>query len=82
MHFQGKSGQGVLPAAIVRIPADSQIHPFPTQPASAIDPCVGDGVAFEVITNGAEVLRYGIELDGFRAEQARQRIPTSPREYA
>jgi hypothetical protein len=32
-------------------------------------------VAFEVITNGAEVIRYGIELDAYRAEQARQRIP-------
>ena len=47
---------------------------FPDQPSSALDPCVGDGVAFEVITNGAEVLRYGIELDAYRAEQARQRI--------
>ena len=48
---------------------------FQINPSSAIDPCVGDGVAFEVITNGAEVLRYGIELDAYRAEQARQRIP-------
>jgi hypothetical protein len=32
-------------------------------------------VAFEVITNGAEVFRYGIELDAYRAEQARQQIP-------
>jgi hypothetical protein len=32
-------------------------------------------VAFEAITGGAEVLRYGIELDAYRAEQARQRIP-------
>jgi hypothetical protein len=31
-------------------------------------------VAFEVITNNAEGLRYGIELDAYRAEQARQRI--------
>jgi hypothetical protein len=43
--------------------------------SSAIDPCVGDGVAFEEITSGAEVLRYGIELDAYRAEQAKQRIP-------
>jgi hypothetical protein len=48
---------------------------FPDQPSSALDPCVGEGVAFENITNVAEVLRYGIELDAYRAEQARQRIP-------
>jgi len=41
-----------------------------------LDPCVGDGAAFEIITSGAEVIRYGIELDAYRAEQARQRIPT------
>jgi hypothetical protein len=44
---------------------------FSDAPSSAIDPCVGDGMAFEVITSGAEVLRYGIELDAYRAEQAR-----------
>jgi hypothetical protein len=48
---------------------------FP-ESSSAIDPCVGDGVAFEAITSGAEVLRYGIELDAYRAEQAKQRIPS------
>ena len=32
-------------------------------------------MAFEVITSGADVLRYGIELDTYRAEQATQRIP-------
>jgi hypothetical protein len=42
--------------------------------SAAVDPCVGDGVAFEAITEGAEVLRYGIELDSYRAERARERI--------
>jgi 16S rRNA G966 N2-methylase RsmD len=48
---------------------------FPQISCAAIDPCVGDGVAFEAITSGADVLRYGIELDAYRAEQARERIP-------
>jgi hypothetical protein len=30
---------------------------------------------FAAITSGAEVLRYSIEFDAYRAEQARQRIP-------
>jgi hypothetical protein len=50
---------------------------FPNQPSSAIDPCVGDGVAFEAITSGVEVLRYGIELDAYRADQARKRVPNT-----
>jgi 16S rRNA G966 N2-methylase RsmD len=47
---------------------------FP-ESSSALDPCIGDGVAFEAITSGAQVLRYGIELDAYRAEQARERVP-------
>lgn len=36
---------------------------FPNLSVSALDPCVGDGLAFEAITSSAEVLRYGVELD-------------------
>src|ERR1700722_8226244 len=39
--------------------------------SSAIDPCVGDGVAFTYLLHGATAHRYGIEIDAYRAEQAR-----------
>lgn len=39
--------------------------------ATALDPCAGTGRALNVITEGAKVLRYGIELDSFRAEEAK-----------
>jgi hypothetical protein len=39
--------------------------------ATAIDPCAGTGKALVAITEGANVLRYGIELDSFRAEEAK-----------
>jgi len=42
---------------------------FP-QPASAIDPCVGQGTALHLVTRGAEVRRYGVELDAERARIA------------
>jgi len=38
---------------------------------SAIDPCVGDGIAFTRLLEGAPAHRYGIEIDANRAEQAR-----------
>ncbi len=75
MRFQGKSRLGFYPLPLSEAQRIRRFIWFPDAPSSAIDPCVGDGVAFEVITNGAEVLRYGIELDAYRAEQARQRIP-------
>jgi Uncharacterised methyltransferase family (DUF6094) len=37
---------------------------------SALDPCVGDGVAFLHLLHGATAHRYGIEIDANRAEQA------------
>jgi hypothetical protein len=38
---------------------------------SALDPCVGDGVAFTHLLHGIAAHRYGIEIDANRAEQAR-----------
>ena len=38
-----------------------------TGPASVVDPCVGQGVALDLITQGEDVRRYGVELDAERA---------------
>ena len=75
MRFQGKSRLGFYPLPLSEAQRIRRFLQFPGTPVSAIDPCVGDGVAFEVISSGAEVLRYGIELDAYRAEQAKERIP-------
>src|SRR5664279_1760816 len=38
-----------------------------TGPASVVDPCVGQGVALNLLTQGADVRRYGVELYADRA---------------
>ena len=38
---------------------------------SALDPCAGDGVAFVRLVEGMQARRYGVEIDAYRAEQAR-----------
>ena len=38
-----------------------------TGPASVVDPCAGQGVALNLITQGVDVRRYGVELDAERA---------------
>lgn len=43
---------------------------FPNQPFSALDPCAGEGRAMAVITDSSRAVRYGIELDAYRAEAA------------
>ena len=45
---------------------------FPDVVSAVVDPCVGDGMAFAVIADGAKVLRYGIELDAFARALLRQ----------
>jgi hypothetical protein len=42
------------------------------QQFSAIDPCVGDGVAFSRLLGSSQPFRYGIEIDADRAAQAAQ----------
>ena len=75
MRWSGRIRMGYFPLPLSEAQRIRRFLLFPDSSSSAIDPCVGDGVAFEAITSGAEVLRYGIELDAYRAEQARQRIP-------
>lgn len=41
-----------------------------SEPASVIDPCVGQGAALHLITKDAPVKRYGVELDAERARIA------------
>ncbi len=43
---------------------------IPAQPCSALDPCAGEGRAMAVITEPSQAVRYGIELDSYRAEAA------------
>jgi hypothetical protein len=47
---------------------------FPASDFSALDPCAGEGKALAVITDRARCQRCGIELDAYRAEEARQRL--------
>src|ERR1700758_4790583 len=38
---------------------------------SPLHPCLGDGIAFAHLLGGAPSRRYGIEIDAYRADQAR-----------
>jgi len=42
--------------------------------ARIFDPCAGEGIAIEKIAHHLQVLSYGIELDGERAEAAKGRL--------
>jgi len=75
MRSAGRLRLGFYPLPLSEAQRIRRFLSFPDVGAATLDPCVGDGVAFAAITEGAEVFRYGIELDSYRADQARERIP-------
>ena len=71
MRPLGKTKLGFFPLPIPEAKRLRKCLTFPPE-FSALDPCVGDGVAFVHLLEGTEARRYGIEIDAYRAEQARQ----------
>src|ERR1051326_5071837 len=47
---------------------------FPDQQFSALDPCAGEGRAMAAITTASKAVRFGIELDAYRAEVAAKEL--------
>jgi len=71
MRLTGRQRLGFYPLQVRDAEKIGRFLAFPEKQCSALDPCVGDGVAFAEIVRGGRVLNYGIELDAGRAEQAR-----------
>jgi len=67
---QGQTKLGFFPLPIAEATRLKNLLSFPER-FSALDPCVGDGVAFTQLLHGVTAHRYGIEIDANRAEQAR-----------
>ena len=70
MRAHGQTKLGFYPLPIAEAQRLKNWLNFPDQ-FSAIDPCVGDGVAFARLLHDAPARRYGVDIDTYRAEQAR-----------
>lgn len=71
MRPQGKTKLGFFPLPLAEVIRLRNCLTFSSE-FSAVDPCVGDGVAFSRLLEKAPARRYGIEIDANRAEQARE----------
>lgn len=71
MRPQGQTKLGFFPLPIAEAKKLKSWLSFPAR-FSALDPCVGDGVAFGTLLNDAPAQCYGIEIDSNRAQQARE----------
>jgi len=70
MRPYGKTKLGFFPLPVAEAARLKNCLVFASE-FSALDPCVGDGVAFTHLLHGVSARRYGIEIDANRAEQAR-----------
>jgi hypothetical protein len=70
MRPHGKTKLGFFPLPAPEATRLKNCLVFASEP-SALDPCVGDGLAFMRLLHGVTAHRYGIEIDANRAEQAR-----------
>ncbi|HWH58441.1 MAG TPA: DUF6094 domain-containing protein [Terriglobales bacterium] len=70
MRVHGKTKLGFFPLPIVEAKRLKNHLSFASE-CSAIDPCIGDGVAFSALLQGSLARRYGIEIDADRAAQAK-----------
>jgi len=66
----GKTKLGFFPLPLAEAERLRNCLTF-TYEFSALDPCVGDGVAFTRLLQGTCARCYGIEIDANRVEQAR-----------
>jgi len=71
MRLPGRERLGFYPLPLREAERIRRFLVFPDKPCCAVDPCVGDGAAFAEIASDKKVLRYGVELDAGRAQQAR-----------
>ena len=74
MRLAGKLRMAFFPLPVTEADRIRSFLRFPEGGCAAMDPCVGDGIAFATLTRDATVHRYGIELDSYRAVQARERV--------
>jgi uncharacterized methyltransferase DUF6094 len=70
MRAHGQTKLGFFPLPVAEVARLKNCLAFASE-FSALDPCVGDGVAFTHLLHGVSARRYGIEIDANRAEQAR-----------
>jgi SAM-dependent methyltransferase len=72
MRLAGKQKLGYFPLPLAEAERIRHFLQFPLSGYAALDPCIGDGGAFKVIAGNPPAIRYGIELDAYRVEQARE----------
>ena len=75
MRLIGQQKMGFYPTPPVVTDLIGSWLQFPDGPFPALDPCAGEGEALACCLQGPAGVGYGIEIDGGRVLEARQRLP-------
>ena len=75
MRLAGRARLGFYPLPAAEASRIRGFLQFPKVSWAALDPCIGDGVAFTAITADPDVLRYGIEIDAYRQNRPENEWP-------
>lgn len=74
MRLEGRVKMGYYPTPLSVVDRIRTFLIFPKDSVSLFDPCCGEGLALQKLCGDANVTTYGIELDQYRAEQAREKL--------
>src|SRR6266481_3285608 len=70
LHIHGKAKLGFFPLPVSEAKRLQKYLAFETR-FSALDPCAGDGIAYAALLENAPGNRYAVEIDAYRAAQAK-----------
>src|SRR5689334_22291620 len=70
MRTQARLKLGYYPLAVAEAKRIRAFLQFSNEPASVLDPCTGTGSALCTVSDCATLMRYGVELDAYRAGEA------------
>jgi SAM-dependent methyltransferase len=70
LRLAGKLAMGYFPLVVAEASRIRRFLDWPATESSVLDPCAGCGRAVLEITRASKAVRYGVELDAYRAEQA------------
>ena len=74
MRLEAKIKMGYYPTPLSVVERIKSFLKFPQENVNILDPCCGEGLALKKLAEGFNATTYGIELDEYRAEQAKTNL--------
>ncbi len=74
MRLAGREAMGYYPTPVSVVERIKSFIQIPNYSVTLLDPCAGESLALNKLAEGLQATTYGIELDNYRAQEAKTRI--------